>query len=288
MDAFLSRSAEILASHPHLFDGGLSRGLLYGSLALILGVQLWRRLAPRHVLPLRQVRLLAGIMGAAGLLLAINALALQVAFPFGSDNMPLLADWESYIRVLQGSFGLTWALYAAFFVLAWWQLHASWSWLFGIGMALCLSANSHAAEVGLWSWMFVVDALHLVLGLGWLGGILMLAWLRLGGGTGIPVETIKAWSRLALPLFLAILALGVVRLLLTLRAEDGVNVLYGGMLALKMAAVLAVMVQANRLRMELRRSRPVWRRFDDGLSMELFAAFILILLTALLTQLQPS
>jgi hypothetical protein len=60
------------------------------------------------------------------------------------------------------------------------------------------------------------------------------------------------------------------------------------MLALKIAAVLVVMVQANKLRIELRRSRLVWRRFDDGLSMELFAAFILILLTALLTQLQPN
>jgi hypothetical protein len=288
MDDFLSRSAEILATHPHLFDGGLSRGLLYGSLALILGVQLWRRLAPQAVLPLRQIRLLVGIAGVAGLALAINALALQVAFPFGSDDMPLLADGSSYLQVLQGSFGLTWAVFGAFFVLALWQLHASWGWLFGLGMALCLSANSHAAEAGLLSWIFVVDAMHLVLGLGWLGGVFVLAWLRFGSNTGVTVETIKAWSHLALPLFLSILALGVVRLLLTLRAEDSINVFYGGMLALKIAAVLVVMVQANKLRIELRRSRLVWRRFDDGLSMELFAAFILILLTALLTQLQPN
>jgi hypothetical protein len=112
--------------------------------------------------------------------------------------------------------------------------------------------------------------------------------LRTGGPANMGPELVGVWSRVALPLFLAILALGGMRLWLAVRAEEGINLLYGAMLALKIAAVLAVMFQAYKLRGLLRHSRFLGKQFDDGLSMELFAAFILILLTALLTQLQPN
>jgi putative copper export protein len=285
---FLSRSAEILSTHPHLLDGGLSRALLYAALALILGARLWLHLRPRLALPLGQVRWMAGGLSLAGLGLALNTLALQAAYPFGTDNMPFFVDASSYVQVLQGSFGITWAVFAALLALALLTLRTPGVWLFALGMAWCIAANSHAGEAGLWSWMMLVDALHLVLGLTWLGGVLGLVWLRTGGPANMGPELVGVWSRVALPLFLAILALGGMRLWLAVRAEEGINLLYGAMLALKIAAVLAVMFQAYKLRGLLRHSRFLGKQFDDGLSMELFAAFILILLTALLTQLQPN
>lgn len=288
MGDFLSQSAEILRTHPHLLDGGLSRALLYAALALILGTRLWLHFRPRLALPIGPVRWWAGGLSLTGLGLALNTLALQAAYPFGTDNMPIFVDAASYRQVLQGSFGITWAVFAALLAMALLTLRTPWVWLCGLGMAWCIAANSHAGEAGLWSWMMMVDALHLVLGLTWLGGVLGLVWLRAGGPAGMGAELIGAWSRVALPLFLGILALGGVRLLLAVRAEDGVNVLYGAMLTLKMTAILAVMFQAHKLRGLLRRSRFIGKQFDDGLSMELFAAFILILLTALLTQLQPN
>jgi putative copper export protein len=285
---FLSRSVELLRTHPHLLDGGLSRALLYAALALILGTRLWLHFRPRLALPLGPVRCTAGGLSLAGLGLALNTLALQAAYPFGTDNMPFFVDAASYRQVLQGAFGITWAVFAALLALALLTLRTPWVWLFGIGMATCIAANSHAGEAGLWSWMMLVDVLHLLLGLTWLGGVLGLVWLRMSGPANMGPELIGAWSRVALPLFLTVLALGGVRLLLEVRAEEGVNVLYGAMLALKIAAILAVMFQAYKLRGLLKRSRFIGRQFDDGLSMELFAAFILILFTALLTQLQPN
>ena len=50
MGDFLSRSAELLRTHPHLLDGGLSRALLYAALALILGTRLWLHFRPRLAL----------------------------------------------------------------------------------------------------------------------------------------------------------------------------------------------------------------------------------------------
>ena len=285
---FLSRSAELLRTHPHLLDGGLSRALLYAALALILGTRLWLHFRPRLALPLGQVRWIASGLSLVGLGLAFNTLALQAAYPFGTDNMPFFVDAASYLQVLQGAFGITWALFAALLAMALLTLRTPWVWLCCLGMAGCIAANSHAGEQGLWSWMMLVDVLHLVLGLTWLGGVLGLAWLRMGGPASMGPELIGAWSRVALPLFLAILALGGVRLWLGVRAEEGINVLYGAMLAFKIAAVLVVMWQAYKLRGLLRRSHFIGRQFDDGLSMELFAAFILILFTALLTQLQPN
>lgn len=288
MDDFLSRSAELLTTHPHLLDGGLGRGLLYSALALIFGTRVWFVLVARPVVPLRQISLIAGALGVVGLALMLNTLALQVAYPFGAENMPFFADGASYRKVLHGSFGIAWAAIAVFFILALLTLRSWFSWVFGIAMGLCLAANSHASEAGMLAWVYLIDALHLVLGLSWLGGVLVLAWVRLGGNQGLDVNALRDWSSVALPLFGAILALGVVRLLLTLRIEGEVNLLYGTMLGLKVAAVLAVIYHAQKLRRELRRSRFAWRKFDDGLSLELFAAFILILLTALITQLQPS
>lgn len=288
MEDFLSRSAEVLAVHPHLLDGGLSRGLLYTALALILGTRLWFVLVARPVVPLRQISFTAGGLGVVGLALLLNSLALQTAYPFGNETMAFFAKAASYGNVLQSTFGMTWLAMAAFFLLALLTLRKWWSWVFSLGMGMCLAANSHAGEAGVLSWIYVIDALHLLLGLSWLGGVLVLAWVRLGGSPGLDANALRDWSHVALPLFGAILALGVVRLLLTLRIEGDINVFYGGMLAFKIVAVLAVIYEAQKLRRELRRSRFAWRKFDDGLILELFAAFILILFTALLTQLQPS
>lgn len=287
MGDFLSRSAEILSTHPHLLDGSLARALLYATLALILGTRLWLGFGSRLAFPLGHVRWAVGMLGVFGLGITLNMLALQAAYPFGIDSMPIFADAASFRLVFQGSFGFTWIVFAILLALALLVLRTPWAWACGLGMALCLAANSHAGEEGFLSWMFIVDALHLALGLTWLGGVLGLAGLRISGQAMEP-GMIREWSRVALPLFLSILTLGVMRFFLTFSAEGGVNVLYGAMLGLKVTAVLVVMFQAQRLRTLLRRSFFGWRQFDDGLNMELFAAFILILLTAVLTQLQPN
>jgi putative copper export protein len=262
--------------------------MLYAALALILGARLWLHFRPRLALPLGHVRWLSGVLSLVGLGLALNMLALQAAYPFGTDNMPFFVDAARYREVLQGSFGITWALFAALLVVALLTLRTRWAWLCCLGMAGCIAANSHAGEAGLWSWVMAVDTLHLMLGLTWLGGVLGLTWVRFAGPTDMGPEMIRAWSDVALPLFLTVLVLGGVRLWLMLRVGEEINMLYGAMFALKLAAVLAVMVLAYKLRVMLKRNRFIGRQFDDGLSLELFAAFVLILFTALLTQLQPN
>ena len=288
MASLLSQSADLLAAHPHLFDGGLSRGLIYFATALLFGMRIWLALAPPLRPALTRVRWLSGLLGLSGLLLAFNLLALQAADPFGAESMAFFADPASYRQVMNSSFGLTWLACALFLSCALLWLHTPVAWLFAAGLAFGLAANSHAREQGIATWMFWIDAAHLGLGLSWFGGLFLLAGDRLGGAMQLGREEVLRWSRIALPLFLGILLLGLVRLGLALQAEGGLNVLYGSLLGLKVLAVVAVMFNAWKLRSVLGEGQGLDKRFDDYLTWELFSAFILVLMTALVTQLPPS
>lgn len=289
MASFLSQSAELLAGHPHLLEGGVSRGLMYLAAAAIIGMRIWLRLVPAGAFDSGKRRLGVGVLGWVGLLLTLNGLALQVAYPFGRDTMPVLADGASYLQVLRGSFGFTWLVYGFCLALALFTLRSCVAWLFALGMVFALAANSHAGENGFLTWAYGIDVAHLLLGLVWLGGVLVLAWDRLAGRAWIGMEALRTWSRLALPLFLALLVFGIFRLALGIQEAGWLNDLYLALLGLKILAVLVVVFSAWKIRKAIQPGcMGLSGKFDDALSLELFAAFILILMTALLTQLQPN
>ena len=97
-----------------------------------------------------------------------------------------------------------------------------------------------------------------------------------------------------MPLFLLIILIGVTRLGLQYWYEQGIGQVYVAILVLKLIAVAGVVISAAGLRKILKnraategRDDQKQSRYDQKLGNEVFFAALLILSTALLTQLPP-
>ena len=165
--------------------------------------------------------------------------------------------------------------------------HAWPAWIAATGAAFALAANGHSGEYGLGAPIYWLGAVHLLLALTWFGGLCVLVAGRLGSGWRIEYAALRNFSRLALPLFLLIILMGLARLALQYNYEEGLGSLYVSILILKLVAVAGVAVSAARLRKLLQRAEADERTYDNELGMEIFFAGLLILATALLTQLPP-
>jgi copper resistance protein D len=292
VEFFSSKSIEAFIDHPHVLDGSLGRALAYLGLAILFGLRLWigplRNAVPARLLPYQLVALAAGLGGAFLVVYAALAEAVNpFSTPFSMQEVPItLADYQQML--LHTAYGNAWLAYCALLVLGVWLLrHAFPAWLTAIGGAFALAACGHSAEYGLAAPLYWVGALHLLLALVWLGGLLMIVVGRLGDMWRIEYAGLQSFSRLALPLFLLIIAMGIIRLVLQYSYEQGLSLVYVMMLVLKLVAVAGIIFSAARLRRLLKDAAAPESQYDNKLGMEIFFAALLILATALLTQLPP-
>jgi putative copper export protein len=287
--------AEALGAHPHVLDGGLGRALAYFGLALCFGIRVWPDLVRDVDLKsLVGLRVSAAACGLVGMLIALNATAVELAAPFRPQGQDLgIATLAELHTVLLGTtFGNAWLGYAACLVLG--TVFGNYrpvAWAAVLGMGLALALAGHAGEYG-WSGPALwIDLLHLTFALMWLGALALLVAGRLGKTWAPERDALLRFSRIALPMFGAILLTGLVRLYVQYENQGGyLGGAYLLMLGLKLCAVLGVVVAAAGLRRQLRDSGDLsWeRRYDNGLSSEVFFAALVVFATSLLTQLPPT
>lgn len=278
--------------HPHVLDGSLGRTLAYLGLAIVIGLRLWmgaiRSTGPARLFPYQLTALIAGIAGA---FLVVHAALSEAVDPFSSpfsmQESPIaLADYQQLL--LHTTYGNAWLAYCGLLIMGILLVRQPWpAWLAVVGSAAALAACGHSGEYGLAAPLYWAGAMHLLLALGWIGGLVVLIVGRLGGGWRAEYQALQSFSRLALPLFLIIVLMGVIRLGLQYWYEQGMSVVYVGVLLLKLIAVAGVIISAARLRKILQSPAVTESEYDNKLGTEIFFAALLILSTALLTQLPP-
>lgn len=285
---------EALLAHSHLLDATLGRAAAYMAVALMIGLTLWQ---VHHVSAYsgRRWRISAGVLGWAGALMVLHGILAEQSEPFqtpGSMGEAVIKP-EQVIQLLgYTSTGRWWILYLLLLTvtvsLMDSRLLSRPLWLrvsLLSGLLICLAATAHAGEQGMMTWMLWLDVVHMGLALTWLGSLLVMAVSRLSGQHPFTWAHLRDWSFLALPLFLAALLTGSLRLYAQYAENGHLAWAYLGVWLIKVAAIGGVMVAAFYLRHLLRDEQEDSARYDHYLSYELFSAFMLILATALLTQL---
>ena len=270
--------------HSHLLDGVLGRGGAYVALALLLGVWLWELHWQRTLKHSVYYRAVAVASGLGGMAILLGNIALEASDPFNANNMalPALSD---IAQVLRTSFGMIWAGFAVCLLISaisnqpYIRLTGLLAMLFG------LAWNSHAGENGIGQWIFWVDWLHLGCALLWFGGLSLLVVFRLSKTETTGWQDAQFFSRLALPVFMLVLASGVIRAWLQYLEEQGLGYAYMLMLAIKLVLVTFVMGCAALLRRQLKEPPLSDIDYDNGVSLEYFLALLLMSAVALLTQL---
>lgn len=284
---------EALLTHAHLLDGALGRVAAYMALALLIGLRVWQA---RHVSAYSSRRwcISALVLGWAGALMVLHGILAEQAEPFltpGSMGNAAIT-MEQVMHLINTGPGRWWMLYLAlvtvaclfsespFFLRTGWLHH-----LLLLGLLMCLAATAHAGEQGWATWMFWLDVVHMGLALTWLGGLLVMGVSRLTGHQAFTWAHLRGWSELALPLFVGAVLSGGWRLYEQF-AENGLLAwTYVGVWLIKAIAIAGVLIAAACLRQLLHGAQENPARYDHVLSYELFGAFMLILATALLTQL---
>jgi len=291
VEFFSSASIKAFTDHPHVLDGALGRTLAYLGLSIVLGLRLWMGLlgsAPQRILAYQITALLAAFVGA---FLVINASLSDAVDPFSSSSSMqqtslIFTDYQQML--LHTAYGNAWLLYLGLLTVAMLLVRHAWpAWSAAVGAGFALAACGHSGEYGLGASLYWSGALHLLLALTWIGGFCVLVAGRLGEGWRIEYAALRTFSHIALPLFLLIVLLGLIRLGLQYDYEGGLGALYVAMLALKLIAVGGVVVGATGLRKLLKNADADESAYDDKLGTEIFFAGLLILATALLTQLPP-
>lgn len=294
VEFFSSRSIEAFIDHPHVLDGSLGRSLAYLGLSIVIGVRLWmgilRDSGPAQLLA---YQLTALVTGFAGAFLVVHASLSEAVNPFSSafsmQDLPI-SFFDYRQMLLHTAYGNAWLAYVGLLVTGIFTIRYAWpAWLSVIGAVFALAACGHSGEYGMTAPLYWFGAIHLLLGLAWIGGLCILVAGRFGGG-GWKIEYagLQSFSRLALPLFLLIVLMGVIRLGLQYWYEEGLGPIYVTMLAFKLIAVAGVIVSAARLRRLLSSHTAADSQYDDKLGTEVFFAALLVLSTALLTQLPPN
>lgn len=273
-----------LTTTSHILDSTLGRSLVHLATALLIGIRLWRSYF-HLVTPLPYLPTTALASGILGCLLMIYSTLAQLAPSTDTMLLPIFS-WEDIGTFLfHTSVGIAWLAFLMGLLTAvvWIERKASWSAV--LIMLVSLSANSHAGEYGFFSTMFWIDLLHLALAMLWSGGVLVLIYIRLGGANTSEGSCAERFSKLALPLFLLLLASGIFRLMMQYETDRSLSELYVGGLLLKLAAIAGVIWSANGLRKQLKTHHFDDRDFNNGLSIEVFFLGILVFLTAMITQL---
>jgi len=96
---------------------------------------------------------------------------------------------------------------------------------------------------------------------------------------------LRAYSRFALPVFIAILLTGAIRLGLQFAVDNRLSWAYLGVLLIKLFAITGVVLSAATLRGILSHTTPADADYDYHLTYEVFCACMLLLATTMLTQL---
>jgi len=281
---------EELLAHAHLLDGTLGRALAYMAAGIIIGLTVWQQLGVMF----NARKAWAGIawgLGATGAIMVLHGILADQADPFQSPTRMgnSVMTWQQAGDLLMHThIGLWWMAYLSILTLACIGLFSSWPrhfMILQVGLVFALSATSHAAEQGLWTAVFWVDVAHLALGLSWLGSLTVLAVNRLGGHAWIGLSELRAYSRFALPVFIAILLTGAIRLGLQFAVDNRLSWAYLGVLLIKLFAITGVVLSAAKLRGILSHTTPADADYDYHLTYEVFCACMLLLATTMLTQL---
>lgn len=273
--------------HAHLLDGALARACAYLALAVLAGMQLWEWRFSHSLVWRRYLNWGALALGSMALLFALNSAALDDGDVFNVAAMPVASPADMLALVRFSVFGQAWLAYwlsllLAVFCRPAWLVRSAW-----LAMLLALALASHAGELGMASLAYWTDLLHMGCALLWLGGMSLMLVFRLADTAWISPPDLGFFSRLALPVFLLTLVSGAARAWLQYADEGGLAWTYAAMLGLKLAAVAAIAACAWRLRRLLRQPRFNMAVYDNGLTLEFFFALVLLLFTALLTQLPP-
>jgi copper resistance protein D len=284
---------EALLVHSHLLDGALGRAAAYMATALLMGLLLWHS---HHVSAYSNLRwsVSAVMLGWLGALMVLHGILAEQAAPFQTPgsmgNASITANQVMHL-LFQTGMGHSWMLYLLLLTLAATLVNIRFvrlpTWLLLSlpgGMLLCLAATSHAGEQGLGTWIFWLDVTHMGLALTWLGGLMVMAISRLSGGHAFTWAHLRTWSRLALALFSGALLTGVLRLYAQFAENGTLAWTYIGVLLIKAAAIAGIIVAAAGLR-KLLHGQENSQRYDRSLSNEVFCAFMLVMATAMLTQL---
>lgn len=292
MAVFLSAFADALGAHPHVLDGALGRALAYVAVALVIGIRLWVDvIGSTRFTASRAYYVVSVICGLTGMLIAINGTAVEIAHPFANPQYDAadIASLDDYYRVFAlTDFGHAWLVYSVFLLLAVaGKNRAVMGWLASTGMVLALAAAGHAGEDGWFTLRYGIDVLHLALALVWLGGVAILITGRMSTQWQAEQQDLIGFSRIALPLVTLAALTGIVRLWLQY-LNSGLGIAYVMLLGLKLAALGGVVVYAAGLRKRLQTGPDAGQDYDNGLSLEVFFAAIVVFATALLTQLPPN
>jgi putative copper export protein len=190
--------------------------------------------------------------------------------------------------LLHTIYGNAWVAYVILLTTGVLLIRRPWpAWLCGLGAGLALAVCGHSGEYGLDEPLYWLGAMHLLLALTWIGGLSVLVMARLAGGWQADFPALQYFSRVALPVFILIMLTGLARLGLQYVYEQGLGAIYLIMLGCKLVAVAGVVASAAGLRALLKAQPFSERRYDNGLGPEVFFAALLIIATALLTQLPP-
>jgi len=292
VEFFSSASIKAFTDHPHVLDGALGRTLAYLGLSIVLGLRVWIGIL-RDAVPQRLVafQITAIVAGLAGAFLVINASLSEAVDPFSSSfsmqqTTPTFTDYQQML--LHTAYGKAWLLYLGLLAAGILLVRHAWAaWGAAVGAGFALAACGHSGEYGLGASLYWFGAVHLLMALTWVGGFCVLLAGRLGEKWRIEYAALQTFSRIALPLFAVIVLLGLIRLALQYEYEDGLGALYVAMLILKLVAVGGVIAGAAGLRRLLQNAHADENAYDNKLGTEIFFAGLLILATALLTQLPP-
>lgn len=269
----------------HLLDGMLGRACALVAVAMLSGIYLWRYYFRLKMPNLHRMTGSVVLIGLAGVALSLNSTFFQLA---DADGEALSLAWQEIVPLLlQTSYGRYWLGFSLLLILALHTVHQGrWMVLNILGMVVCLTMNSHAADAGnVVTW--VLHMVHISCVLLWWGGLMMIMLGRFSHPGVVEQPTLQAFSTLILPVFLLGLATGGLRLASAFFENAGLSLVYGALLAVKGGLLLAVMLCAWRLRQLLPQIQFDGKRYDDGLSLEFFFAVLLLLAAAMLTQLPP-
>lgn len=277
---------ESLLQQPHLIDGALGRFFAFIAVSVIIGIWIFRHYL-KIAIPDRALIVFALSSNLIGILFSFNSALYQIADPFSLSSMTIIVPSLDDARALiETRYGQIWILFACCLFISGIFIHYKIISCISILTALfCLSFTGHAGEAGIGFPLFL-DFLHLTSVLIWIGGLVYIVTGRLTSIGSMDAHALRTFSKFILPVFLLGLATGIIKLIAQYRVSNALNDAYLAFLCLKLTAVIGVCVCALWLRRILF-EKFEGDRYDHGITIEVFFAVLLLLSTALVTQLPP-
>jgi hypothetical protein len=302
----------------HFFDGLLARTLAFAGFALLVAPALWRLAISDRRLPPdvhTAVTLSGFVLVFVGSGLALNAVVLDALRPVsgslgGRATRPeLTLFWQGLTPILTATYyGRTWlgcvsALALALGVFVFRRRNNGAVGACVLGAFLFWTRLGHAADTTWLSAGFGAQLAHGGLILVWLAGLSLLALGRFSGAVEIRAHELTRFSRCAVRTLPLALLGGALRLFDLYRQNPGawLNSVYGWAFALKLLSVGGLLATASRLRTWLNKNHTPLEvtagttagtdgstgmsAFDSVFTFEILLAAVILLLSALLSQL---